>query len=412
MSINIPSTYSPVVPLEITPGEPILSATWVEHVERLHHLYSRSGTRIPLYWGDGVSSTSSTFERPGALSGLTGVWRPTRVLIGATYRISVFLYGSDAEVRVRLYDARDSADAEITTADTTLPATPSWVVATVELTDAQALDGSLDPLSIGIDLQIRRDTTQANLYQAFAVCAPITSGALLPSGAPVVGTDPESLTSLVEYLDARDLVGVISDFGSVSSWPSAISGGTSATQATASRQPILIEDYLSTGMAGVAFDGVADAMAYPIDIAPGWTVLAFVTFSSDTNGHYFMDASSGRMVLSMRIPDLGIDEPGVYDGGASWISAGVPGPTTGTHAYTWTQEVGGQVKVYAEDIEIMDSSATARSLSGTVVLGSRFTQNFTFLSGAIHGVWVFDEPLDATTIGDVLTYINNDWSRP
>lgn len=167
MSVNVPTTYSPVVPLEITPGEPILSPTWVEQVERLHYLYARSGTRIPLYWGDGVTTTSATFERPGDLSGLTGVWRPTRVTSQPLYLLAVLIYGDDVDVRVTTTDARLGLLSTLNLTTVSCASGGQWQTALVALTPAQAVAAG-EPIPLGITLEVKTTGATGLLYQAQA----------------------------------------------------------------------------------------------------------------------------------------------------------------------------------------------------------------------------------------------------
>jgi len=234
----------------------------------------------------------------------------------------------------------------------------------------------------------------------------------LRASAPAVPVDPPVPPgpSIIEALDARDLLATLSDGDAVASWPSH-AGGVAAAQADGVRQPLWRADALGTGMAGVYFDGSNDALLWPLDVETGWTIVMLFTLDADTNDHYLLDSELGRIAISARIPDLGIDKAGIFTGDGTWRSGGADGPTSGTHAYVWTQDEAGLAKVYQEQSEIVSSSTTARKLAGTTVIGSRFSQHYTFFKGAMHAIHIYDGSLDAAKVASAIAQLDSDWGR-
>jgi hypothetical protein len=172
MAKTTPTTYTAPTLLDISPSGVVRDDTWSDHTQRLHYLYSRTGERIPLYNGDSISTTSTSYVRADELDGIVGVWRPRRVADGDVYLLTLVIYGEDIRVRATIYDVAAGASLDVT--GVAITTGPEWASVTYSGAAADVLTAGV-PKLLGIDLQIRADTTEATLYQAFAHAAILTA---------------------------------------------------------------------------------------------------------------------------------------------------------------------------------------------------------------------------------------------
>lgn len=172
MAKTTPASYTTPVFLDVSPSGIVRDDTWSDQSQRLHHLYARSGERIPLFDGDEISTTSLSYIRSDELDGIVGVWRPRRVSDGDVYLLGLTAYGEDIDIRVTVFDV--VADASIDTFDLTISPGPAWGTTTYSGAAADVLTSGV-PKLLGLDVQIRANTTEATLYQLFAHAAVLTS---------------------------------------------------------------------------------------------------------------------------------------------------------------------------------------------------------------------------------------------
>jgi hypothetical protein len=179
MTVLVPTTRTILTGLPIRPGGKVVDSTWETMAANAHLAYARGSVRIPLYWSeDGISASSASYIQPAPLDGITAVWRPTRVTIGARYRITLHVYGVDADVRATLYDATVGGGGSLGTEVASCGGTAEWATAAIAVQDTDALDGSGDPIPLGLSLEIKTSASIAEVYAIHAVATILTSATL------------------------------------------------------------------------------------------------------------------------------------------------------------------------------------------------------------------------------------------
>lgn len=197
MSKTTPALYDPPSLVRYSAGEQILYPDASRLVRNAHHLWSRAGARAPM-----LTKTLNPFETTSATltaidEGADGLdltrvdtaiqlLRPVVVAGNTRHQLIWRVYGRDFVVRLAVY-APDGATL-ITTQDVTRAVGLGWGWSSgaINLTPAEVGDGGVAgaaPRMIGLSLTARRETTKAELWQAWAQEVVATASGYLPSGA-------------------------------------------------------------------------------------------------------------------------------------------------------------------------------------------------------------------------------------
>lgn len=175
MSVTVPSTRGAPPFADVAPGRPIKKSTWEGHLQRLNLGYAQAGERIPLITQP-VTSTSATYVRADELDGVVGVWRPRRVCDGDVYLLEVLMFAADVDVRLNVRDVTGSS--ALTPVTESFTGVHAWRTIALSVAAADAFVGSVAN-HLALDLEIKRNTTEASILQAFARATRLT-GAQLP----------------------------------------------------------------------------------------------------------------------------------------------------------------------------------------------------------------------------------------
>ena len=198
MSKTTPTTYDPASLVRYSAGEQILYPDAAALIRNGHYQWSRTGARVPL-----LNKTLNPFETTSATftasdEGADGfdltrcdtaiqLLRPVLVAGALRYQIVWRVYGRDFVTRLSLY-APDGG-ALITTQDVTRAVGLGWgwSSGTITLTPAEVGAGGIadawTPRLIGLSLRARRETSEAQLWQASLREGVAGASSYLPSGA-------------------------------------------------------------------------------------------------------------------------------------------------------------------------------------------------------------------------------------
>jgi hypothetical protein len=197
MSKTTNALYDPPSLVRYSAGEQILYPDASALVRNGHHLWSRAGARAPL-----LTKTLNPFETTSAtltasddgpdgfdltrIDTVIQLLRPVVVSGNTRHQLTWRVYGRDFVVRLSVY-APDGATL-LTTQDLTRAAAAGWgwSTGTINLTPAEVGDGGVAgaaPRMIGLSLTARRETTKAELWQAWAQEVVATASSYLPTGA-------------------------------------------------------------------------------------------------------------------------------------------------------------------------------------------------------------------------------------
>lgn len=179
MSVVVPTSYTELRGVKIRPGAPIVDDDWETISQNLHHLYARGSERQPVFWGSGgISTTSTSYVQPEPLDAITAVWRPTRVTDFDYRRHTVHVYGVDADVRATLFDPTVGTNATVDTLEVSCGSTPEWATESFRVVDADAVDGSGDPIPLALSFELKTSATTAEVYQIHVVSQILTAATM------------------------------------------------------------------------------------------------------------------------------------------------------------------------------------------------------------------------------------------
>ena len=179
MSVIVPTTRVDLTGLPIRPGGKVIDDTWQTLAQNAHLLYARGSVRIPIYWGDdAITTTSTSYVQPEPLDGITSTWRPTRLTANDRYRITLHVYGVDATLKITAYDATPSGGGVIGTSEAACGSAAEWSSSVLQVTAANVIDGSGDPIPIGLSYELKTSATTAEVYAIHAVATILTAATL------------------------------------------------------------------------------------------------------------------------------------------------------------------------------------------------------------------------------------------
>ena len=179
MSIITPTTYTNVRGLAIRPGGDVIDDPWATMVGNVHQMYSRGTVRIPIFGDDSPITTASTsYVQPEPLDGLTAVWRPARVTASDLYRITVYAFGKRTVFQSRVFDATVGGGGSLVTPTVVFGANYEWKLTTINLSASDVIDGSGDPIPLGLSFQVRAAFGTCEILAIHAVATIIDTSAL------------------------------------------------------------------------------------------------------------------------------------------------------------------------------------------------------------------------------------------
>lgn len=193
MSKTTPATYAPPSLTQYAAGEPILDTDALAVIQNGHHLWSRTGQRIPILTKNlnPFETTSATYTQIDSgterldltrLNPCFQLLRPVLVASVLKYQMIVRAYGRDFRVRVTLYSA--AAGAVVTTATITraIGSGWGWSSATITIDPADVVASGVRRV-LSLSLEVQRETTKAELWQVTGHEVVAAAAAYLPNGS-------------------------------------------------------------------------------------------------------------------------------------------------------------------------------------------------------------------------------------
>lgn len=193
MSKTTPATYAPPSLTQYAAGESILDADALAIIHSGHHLWSRAGQRIPILVKnlnpyETTSSTYTQFDSGSERLHLTRLnpcfqlLRPVLVAGALKYQLIARAYGRDFRARVTVYSPAAAASVTTATITRAIGSGWGWSSTTINIDPADVVSGGIRRV-LALSLEVQRETTKAEIWQAAAHEVVAAAAAYLPNGA-------------------------------------------------------------------------------------------------------------------------------------------------------------------------------------------------------------------------------------
>lgn len=193
MSKTTPATYTPPALTQYTGGADILDEDALAVVQNTQHVWSRTGQRIPVLVKllNPYETTSSSYTQIDSgserldltrLNPCFQLLRPVLVAGSLKYQMIARAYGRDFVARLTLYSAAAGAAVTAATITRAVGSGWGWSSATITLDPADVVASGVRQV-LSLSLEVRRETTKAELWQVTAHEVVAAAAAYLPNGS-------------------------------------------------------------------------------------------------------------------------------------------------------------------------------------------------------------------------------------